>query len=334
MYEAFYGFNEKPFSLLPDPTFLYMGEQHSMAYAMLEYGLTNQAGFTVITGGIGCGKTTLVRHLLEELDDDITVGLISNTQQQVGHLLQWVLMAYDLEYRGKSKVELYQVFYDFLIDEYANNRRTVLIIDEAQNLSPKVLEDFRMLSNINADKDQVIQMILVGQPELRELLLRPELEQFAQRIASDYHLSALSEQETEDYIAYRTRQAGVERPVFSKAATALVYRYTRGVPRLINTVCDTALVYGFAEEAEVISDTLIKTVANDKAQTGLLRLDYDALQDSEQSIASESSPTPVEVPPAVSSAPRASTEPRQKHTLVDFDADQARQLFGSLSKKD
>jgi putative secretion ATPase (PEP-CTERM system associated) len=313
MYESFYGFSEKPFSLLPDPGFLYMGDKHSSAYAMLQYGLTNQAGFTVITGGIGCGKTTLLRHLLDELDDDISVGLISNTQQNVGHLLQWVLMAFGQDYRGKSKVELYEAFHNFLIEEYAQSRRTVLIIDEAQNLSPKVLEEFRMLSNINADKNQIIQMILVGQPQLREMLRRPELEQFAQRIVADYHLTELSKAETAEYIHFRTYKAGVEEPMFNKGATDLIYRYTRGVPRLINTLCDTALVYGFAEEAEVISATLVQMVAKDKAETGLLRLDYS------HDKAAQAAAAPVVKP--------------VDNNLVDFDADMARELFSKHRQK-
>jgi type II secretory pathway predicted ATPase ExeA len=304
-----------------------MGRQHSLAYAMLQYGLTNQAGFTVITGGIGCGKTTLVRHLLNELDDEITVGLISNTQQHVAHLLQWVLMAYDIDYRGKSKVELHETFYNFLIDEYAQNRRTVLIIDEAQNLTPRVLEDLRMLSNINADKDQLFQMILVGQPELRDVLQRPELEQFAQRIAADYHLTELDRGETGQYIHWRTRTAGVEHEVFDRGAIDQIYRYTRGVPRLINTLCDTALVYGFAEEAQVISATLVRMVAKDKAETGLLRLDYEA-----DDVAAPTT-TPA---PATTLSPTASQKRRRrpKNNLVDFDAEQARELFSTLRSKE
>ena len=310
MYEPFYGFSEKPFSLLPDPDFLYMGDKHSSAYAMLQYGLTNQAGFTVITGGIGCGKTTLLRHLLDELDDDISVGLISNTQQNVGHLLQWVLMAFGLPYRGKSKVELYETFYDFLIEEYARNRRTVLIIDEAQNLSAPLLEEFRMLSNINADKNQIIQMILVGQPQLRDLLRRPELEQFAQRIVADYHLTALNMAETAEYIHTRTFKAGVEEPMFNKGATDLIYRYTRGVPRLINIMCDTALVYGFAVEAEMITATIVQMVAKDKAETGLLRLDYD--HEKRDRAAASAADWPDD------------------NTLVDFDPEQARYSLKKL----
>ena len=291
---------------------------------MLQYGLSNQAGFTVITGGIGCGKTTLLRHLLDEIDDDVTVGLISNTQQNVGHLLQWVLMAFGLDYRGKSKVELYEAFHDFLIDEYAANRRTVLIIDEAQNLSADVLEEFRMLSNINADKDQVIQMILVGQPQLRELLRRPELEQFAQRIAADYHLTELSREETAEYIHFRTRTAGVERPMFDKGATDLIYRYTRGVPRLINTLCDTALVYGFAEEAEMhLGMPWCRWSPGTRPRPGCC--------------ASITATTPRRPPNRRRGARRDSgraTPPAKKplrDNLVEFDADQARQLFKKFS---
>ena len=315
MYESFYGFSEKPFSLLPDPSFLYMGKKHSLAYAMLQYGLTNRAGFTVITGRIGCGKTTLLRHLLDELDDDVTVGLISNTQQNAGQLLQWVLMAFGLDYRGKSKIQLYQAFHEYLIDEYASNRRTVLIIDEAQNLSAQVLEEFRMLSNINADKDQVLQMILVGQPQLRELLQRPELEQFAQRIAADYHLTELNREETAEYIHFRTRTAGVERPMFDQAATDLIHRYARGVPRLINTLCDTALVYGFAEQAQQVSAEIVQMVARDKAETGLLRLDFSHDES------------------ALARVPKSAAENEQplRDNLIELDKDQARQLFKKLS---
>ena len=198
MYKAFYGFKEKPFSLLPDPGFLYLSKNHRMALAMLEYGFLNQAGFTVITGEIGSGKTTLIRHLLGEIarDQIVTVGLVSNTHRSFGELLQWVLLAFKLEYRGKEKVELYQTLADFLSREFDQGRRTVLIIDEAQNLSVQSLEQLRMLSNINADKDQILQLILIGQPGLRETLRLPELEQFAQRIAVDFHLQPLDLQET------------------------------------------------------------------------------------------------------------------------------------------
>ncbi|MGF1615763.1 MAG: ExeA family protein, partial [Gammaproteobacteria bacterium] len=266
MYESFYGFKEKPFSLLPDPGFLYFGKKHSMAFTMLQYGVVSQAGFTVIAGEIGCGKTTLIRHLLNHLERDVTVGLISNTQHKIGELMQWVLLAFGLEYRNKEKVELYETFVNFVIGEYAKQRRTVLIIDEAQNMDAQTMEELRMLSNINSDKDLVLQIILVGQPELRAMLRRPELEQFAQRIAADYYLEPLNAQETTDYIRHRLTIAGGAPSLFDNEACDLIYRHSRGVPRLINALCDNALVYGFAEQRELIDAEIVRDVLRDRSE--------------------------------------------------------------------
>lgn len=270
MYESAYGFRERPFSLLPDPAFLYLAKQHSNALAMLEYGLTCQAGFTVITGDVGCGKTTLIRHLLNCIERDVTVGLLSNTHRAIGELLQWVLLAFGLDYQQKGKIALYDTFFNFIIGEYAKNRRTVLIIDEAQNLGIDTLEELRMLSNINADKDQVLQLILVGQPELRHMLRSPELTQFAQRVSVDYYLSPFDPEQTKDYIAHRLSCAGGDPSLFEPEACALVHFYARGVPRLINTVCDTSLVYGYAERAERIGATIVRSVGQDKGDSILL----------------------------------------------------------------
>ncbi len=270
MYESFYGFKEKPFSLLPDPAFLYMSKKHRQALSMLEYGLMNQAGFTVITGEIGAGKTTLIRLLLEQMDQDVTVGLVSNTHPSFGEMLQWVLLAFGLPYRGKEKVEMYETLVEFLIKEYGNNRRTVLIIDEAQNMSPEGLEELRMLSNINANKDQIFQLILVGQPELKDKLRRPELVQFAQRIAVDFHLEKLSLQETWKYIRHRLTTAGGDPDLFDSAACAAIHYYTKGTPRLINVLCDTALVFAFAEGLKVIDADVIHDVVKDKKLGGIL----------------------------------------------------------------
>jgi general secretion pathway protein A len=263
MYETFYSFREKPFSLLPDPAFLFLARQHSTALAVLEYGLVNQAGFTVVTGEIGCGKTTLIRHVLNSLGQDITVGLLSNTQR--GELLQWVLMAFGLDYRGKEKVALYETFLEFIIDEYAKNRRTVLIIDEAQNLGVDALEELRMLSNVNADKDQVLQLILVGQPELRAILSRPALIQFAQRVAVDYFLGPLENEQIGSYIRHRLEIAGGDPALFKPEACQLVYHQSEGIPRLINLLCDTALVYGYAAGKQKIDVELVREVVQDKA---------------------------------------------------------------------
>ncbi len=269
MYKNFYGLREKPFSLLPDPGFLYPSEKHQMALALLEYSLMNHASFSVITGGIGTGKTTLIRQLLNQLGRDVTVGLISNTHRSFGDLLQWILMAYSLDYAGKDKVGMYQAFVDFLVAEYARNRRTVLIIDEAQNMAPETLEELRMLSNVNADKDQVLQVFLVGQAGLRDLLRRPDLEQFAQRISVDYHLEPLGADETRDYIRHRMTVAGGNPELFDDGACEAVFQNSRGVPRLINLLCDTALVYGYAEQVQRINAKLVEDVAGEKRKGGI-----------------------------------------------------------------
>jgi len=269
MYQNFYGFREKPFSLLPDSGFLYLSGKHRMALTLLEYGLVNQAGFTVISGAIGTGKTTLIRKLLNDIDPSIKVGLISNTHQTFGDLLQWIALAYDLPHQGRNKVQLYQEFMDFIIQEYARGRRTVLIVDEAQNMPADTLEELRMLSNVNADKDQVLQIILVGQRELRETLQRPDLVQFAQRIGVDYHLEPLDAEETSDYIRYRCKTAGGKTELFSDQACQLIHQYSGGVPRLINLLCDTALVYGYAEQRDRVDAALVEEVAKEKQQGGL-----------------------------------------------------------------
>jgi general secretion pathway protein A len=315
MYEAFYGFKEKPFTILPDPGFLYLSQPHAMAYAMLEYGVMNRAGFTIITGEIGCGKTTLIRHLLNQLGPDINVGLISNAQEDFGELMQWVLMAFGQPYAGQAKVELFDRFQKFLIEEYARGRRTILIIDEAQNLRPKTLEELRMLSNINADKDQLLQLVLVGQPELRTLLRRPELRQFTQRISADYHLKAMSLTETIHYVAHRLRVAGREEPLFTANACALLHQVSRGVPRLINIIADTALIYGYAEGAAQIHRRLVYAVVKDKVHAGSLQLSHLAHRHN----------APLEGDEGRSAPPKSRPdEPRAAGNVVELDTEAAR----------
>lgn len=309
MYERFYGFREKPFSLLPDSGFLYLSGKHRMALTLLEYGLMSQAGFSVISGDIGTGKTTLIRQLLNQIDPDIRVGLIANTHPTFGELLQWISLAFDLPHTGKTKVELYQAFVDFVIDEYARGRRTVLIVDEAQNMPAETLEELRMLSNVNADKHQVLQVILVGQRELRDTLRRPELVQFAQRIAVDYHLEPLSGEETAEYIRHRCEVAGGRPDLFSDQAREAVFELTGGVPRLINLLCDTALVYGFAEQRERIDAALVREVGRDKQKGGLFR----AQQPAEETTAAP--PTPIG-PSALTPAGRAPDSDADKRLRV------------------
>ena len=270
MYESFYGFKEKPFTIQPDPDFLFLSARHSMAYAMLEYGVRNRAGFSVICGDIGCGKTTLLRHLINNLGDELTVGIVYNTHQDMDELVSWIMMAFDQPYEGKSYLALFDAFQQFLIKSYAADKRAVLIIDEAQNLSPKALESLRMLSNINADKDQLLQVILVGQPELRSLLRRPDMKQFFQRVSVDYFIPPLKQTEVSKYIHHRLRVAGREEPLFTSAAIKLICAESQGVPRSINILCDTALVYGYSAEAVKIDLRLVRKMIQDRHDYGVL----------------------------------------------------------------
>lgn len=271
MYESFYHLRERPFALMPDPAFLYLSRKHRLAMTLLEYGLLNQTGFVVISGGIGTGKTTLIHQLLGNLSrKNLRVGLISNAHPSFGELLQWVLMAFELDYSGKGKTALFQTFMEFVTEQYRKGKRTVLVIDEAQNLSPETLEELRMLINVNVGKDQLLQIVLVGQEQLLEKLRRPDLEQFAQRISVSYRLEPLDRDETRRYIRHRLQAAGsVEPELFSDAACDAVYEQSRGIPRLINVLCDTALVYGFADDRRQIDADLVKDVARDREQGGL-----------------------------------------------------------------
>jgi len=267
MYEDFYNFKVLPFAVPPDPEFLYLSDKHKKALSNLEYSILNKASFAVITGEIGSGKTTLVRELMNKLGDDVKVGLASNVNiSSFEELMQWILYAFELEYVGKKKVELFDVFTDFVINTYAENKRTVLIIDEAQNLSAEILEQLRMLLNINVDKHHVLQLILVGQPNLWGVLRKPELLQFVQRIEIDYFLDSLSKDETKLYIQHRLKVAGGRADLFTPNTFDLIWKSTGGVPRLINILCGLALVYGFADQKQRINRDVIELVLKDKKE--------------------------------------------------------------------
>lgn len=270
MYETFYGFREKPFSLLPDPAYLYLSKQHQMAMTLLEYGLENQAGFCVVTGAAGTGKTTLIRRLLGQIGNDISVGLISNTHHSFGELMRWIALAFGLETKDEGKARLHRALVDYLIAQYAKNKRTLLIVDEAQNLSVGALEELRMLSNINSEKDLVLQVVLVGQPGLRSVLRRPDLAQFAQRIGVDYHLEPLNPLETRGYIRHRIMKAGGERELFSEDGCEAVHEYSGGIPRLINLLCDLSLVYAYAAQAAVVTEDLVEQVVRERQNQNAL----------------------------------------------------------------
>jgi general secretion pathway protein A len=269
MYEAFYRLREKPFALTPDPQYLYRSAKHRSGLLMLEYGLLNQASFCVLTGEVGCGKTLLIRQLLRQLDNSVTAGVISNANHAFGNLLQWICMAYGLDYRGKGDAELYDMYAAFLVAEYASGRKVVLVVDEAQNLGSKTLEELRVLSNLNADKHLMLQVILVGQPELRSLLRSPELRQFAQRISVDHHLTPFELNETQLYVWHRLRVAGGRVGTIMVEAINVAHEASGGIPRLINQLCDTALVYGYADRKSTIDDVMMQQVVQDRTAGGL-----------------------------------------------------------------
>jgi len=269
MYEAFYGLREKPFSILPDPDLIYWCQNHRLAFAMLEFGVMNSAGFTVITGEIGCGKTTLVRYLLRRLDDHVTTCVISNTPRTQDGLLSWLLMSLNQPFEG-SHPALFKQFQRFLHDQFARGRRTILIVDEAQNLGIEALEELRMLSNVNTDKQQFLQIILVGQPQLKDLLRVPQLLQFAQRVSSDFHLRPLNANEVGEYIDFRLRAVDSHSDLFTDDACRIIANTSNGIPRTINILCDTALVYGFAAGAEKITAEIVDKVIENKTQFGVL----------------------------------------------------------------
>ncbi len=264
MYEKFFGLSARPFALTPDPAFLYPSRQHAMAMTMLEYGLESEAAFSVLTGDIGSGKTTLLRRLLRQLDRQVVVGVISNTHAGFGSIHGWALSALGIAAAEDSDIARYEALVDSVAASFARGRRTLLVLDEAQNLSIGALEELRLLSNINTDAGLMLQILLVGQPELREKLSRPELQQFAQRVSVDFHLTPLSRAETQAYIRHRLRVAGREAELFAPDAVDSLYVRTRGVPRLLNQLADLSLVYAFAEEQPLIGADLIAAVLRDR----------------------------------------------------------------------
>lgn len=269
MYEKFYGLTAKPFSLLPDPKYLYLSQKHDVAMSMLEYAVSGDLGLSVVTGEVGSGKTTLIRQLINQVEETVTVGLISNTHRDFNNLMQFVAMAYDLPFKDKEKVELHHDFTQFLIKEYSAGRRTLLIVDEAQNMDAAALEEIRLLTNINSDDHTVLQLMLVGQPELHDLLKRHELRQLAQRIGVIAKLEPLDEKETVAYIHHRLTVAGGDPKIFHKNALRLIYWNSGGIPRVINTLCELALVYGFADQKRKIDAVMIADIARDRIDTGI-----------------------------------------------------------------
>ncbi|QGU31565.1 AAA family ATPase [Thermochromatium tepidum] len=277
MYESFFGFQDKPFSLLPDPGFFYPSQIHRQALTLLEYSLYNQPGFTVITGEIGSGKTTLIRYLLGRLEQDMTVGLISCTQQPLGRLLDWICATFDIQ-ASHDYVAQHRAFVDFLADQYAKGRKTLLIIDEAQNLGRDTLEEIRLLSNVNSERDILLQVLLLGQPELRDRLRQAGLEQFSQRISASYHLGRMSLEDSCRYVRHRLRSAGGRSDIFTPEACHAIFHYSRGIPRLINLICDTALVFAYGEGESRIDARFIDTFVRSDGAHLLFAIDGEQIE--------------------------------------------------------
>ncbi len=271
MYTDFYGFKEKPFHLVPNPAYLFLSKRHENALTYLEYGLAEKVGFIMLTGDIGMGKTTLVRHILNEVESDMDVAVIFNTNVLSDDFISLILTEFEIEHdRAMSKANSLEVFYEFLIEKYAGGRKVLLIIDEAQNLSDEVLEEIRMLSNLQTDEEMLLQIMIVGQPELREKIRSPRLEQFAQRIAVSYHLSPMEKEETSAYIAHRLKKAGGSEGIFDHSALDMIFDASAGIPRRVNLLCDAALVYGFADNAETINGGIVSQVIQDKGGMGII----------------------------------------------------------------
>ncbi len=264
IYTDHFELTERPFSLVPDPDFMFWSNHHKNAYSMLEYGILTRAPITLITGEVGAGKTTLLHHLLKSVEDDVHVGMVSNAHGDRGELLRWVLMALNQHADPlASYVDLFAQFQAYLIDEYATGRRVVLIFDEAQNLSRESLEELRMFTNINSNKDELLQLVLVGQPELRDIVQRPDLRQFAQRVAASYHLPSMSVEMVRAYINHRLSVAGATRSIFHIPAMNLVFEATGGVPRLVNQLCDLAMVYAYTKENTQVNRATVQQVLDD-----------------------------------------------------------------------
>lgn len=264
MYEAFFGFREKPFNLTPDPKFLYLSAKHNEAFAHLEFGLKQRGGFMVVTGEVGTGKTTLCRYFLERLDDDTVSAFILYPALGTTELLQSISKDLGIETRGTTDKELIDSLHEFLLESRLRGKNIVLVIDEAQNLSRDVLEQVRLISNLETDTEKLIQIILIGQSELNDVLRQRDLRQLAQRVTARYHLTPLTRHELTLYIRHRLAVAGgIGKVDFTLGALRAVDRYSNGIPRIINLICDRALLAAYVLEKNEITKGLVRRAAKE-----------------------------------------------------------------------
>lgn len=264
MYLDLFKLNQLPFRLTPDPAFLYLSRNHARAKAYMESTIWFTDGFVIITGEIGAGKTTLIETFLKELEKDVIVALVKQTQLTPVEFLQAVLVEFGIQPFHMKKVELLATLNNFLVEQYQNGRRVLLVVDEAQNLSTRVLEEVRLLSGVETSQEKILRIILVGQPELNQKLDRPELVQLTQRVRLRFHLTPLSKEDSEHYIQHRLEVAGSGgRQIFMPDTYPLIYKYTGGVPRLTNTLCDTAMMSAFTKDSDVVTPQFIQAAVSE-----------------------------------------------------------------------
>ncbi|MGD9354173.1 MAG: AAA family ATPase [Desulfobacterales bacterium] len=269
MYEEYFGFKEKPFNVAPDPDYLYLSRKHQNAITSLDFGLVDDAGLILFTGDIGTGKTTLIHHILRKIGVEFTVAVVFNTNVDADQLLGIILQEFGLNADSDNKAAAIKTLSRFLIDLRSRNKRPLLIIDEAQSLSLDALEEIRLLSNLQDETTMLLQIMLVGQPELKDKLKSPSMASFTQRIAVNYHLKPFELEETAQYIAHRLKTAGGRTDLFTDAAIDRVHRMTRGIPRSINILCHAALVYGFADDLTIIDVPVLEEIMSDTQDSGI-----------------------------------------------------------------
>jgi general secretion pathway protein A len=264
MYESFYGLRENPFNVTPNPEYIYLGENHREALAQLLYGVRERKGFIVITGEVGTGKTTLIHYLLDKMNGNHTkTALLFNPKLTVDDFIQYILKDLGVRVQGKTKGEYLHNLHRYLLNAYQRDERVILIVDEAQGLKPELLEEIRLLSNLETSRSKLLQIVLLGQPELDKTLSQPGFRQLKQRINLRFHLPPLSEKETREYIVKRLRIAGAKEPIFTEKAIKAIYLKSGGIPRLINILCDNALLNGYALDQKMVGERSVKEVAKD-----------------------------------------------------------------------
>ena len=261
MYATYYGFQLMPFGVTPDTRFFFPSNRHSEALASLIYAVTERKGFALITGEIGSGKTTVARALLSNLSPDTRLAMVLNTHLTSKQLLEVICQEFELPTKGRDRVEMHAQINEFLVEQLAQDHNVVILIDEAQNLNARTLEEIRMISNLETETEKLVQVILMGQPELKKKIDAPELEQLRQRITVRFHLTGLTYSEVVEYLYHRLRIAGNERAVhFTRGALREIARASRGIPRLINIICDNALLIGFVRQTKKMTEGIVREV--------------------------------------------------------------------------